>query len=413
MIKRKWLSVLLPLTILLAFITWEFFPHIIPQIPINPLAITTPTSDIPNEQDLDLVNEANIDIRLTLLGDIMCHPTQYEAAEIPDGYDFSPSFEDINKYTSAADLTLANLETVMAGKEKMYGGYPSFNTPEQLAIALKETLGIDVVSTANNHSLDRHYSGLSNTIDFLDEVGLKYTGTYKTEKDSKEILIIDVKGIQIAFLSYTYGTNGIILPSDKQFAVNYIDRDRILKDSQKARSLGADLIIASMHWGEEYAHSPSAQQLDLVHWIFEKTEIDIISGNHVHAVQPIEFINVTKDDGTEKEGLVIYAQGNFFSNQKTKSANRSIMVDIDLEHSLTDDNVKVQKVYYTPLWVDETLGAGSKTYRVLHVDSAVKYFLTNKDNLLDANDYKEMLEFRALVEKIIPSQERIILKQYS
>ena len=405
MLKRKWIPLIFPLTILLAFIAWEWFP-------INPPTISTPTSDIQNEPNLDSVNESIIDIRLTLLGDIMCHPAQYEAAKIPNSYDFSPSFEDIREYTSRADLTLANLETTLAGKSKMYSGYPSFNTPEQLAIALKETLGIDVVSTANNHSLDRHYSGLSNTISFLDEVGLKHTGTYKTEEDSKEILLINVKGLTIAFLSYTYGTNGIKLPFDKQFAVNYIDRDKILKDSQKARYLGAHLIIASMHWGEEYAHKPSAQQIELAHWIFEKTEVDIISGNHVHAVQPIAFINVTKDDGTEKEGLVVYAQGNFFSNQKTKSANRSILVDIDLEYSLADDGVKVQKVFYTPLWVDETLGAGPKTYRVLHIDSAINNFLTNQDNLLDTNDYEAMLDFRSLIQKIIPSQERIIDKKY-
>ena len=410
MIKRKWITLLFPLVILLVLIVWEWLPHkITPEIPINSLPINTPTSNIQNEPALDFVNKDTTDIRLTLLGDIMCHPTQYEAVETTDGYDFSPAFEDIMEYTSQADLTLANLETALAGKEMMYGGYPSFNTPEQLALALKENLGIDVLSTANNHSLDRLYPGLCNTINFLDEAGLKHTGTYKTEEDSKEILIVDVKGMKIAFLSYTYGTNGIILPLDKQFAVNYIDRDKISKDADRARNLGAHLVIASIHWGEEYSHKPSEQQTSLARWVFEKTEVDIISGNHVHAVQPIEFINVTRDDGTEKNGLVIYAQGNFFSNQKTKSANRSIMVDIELEFSLIDDHIKIEQVYYTPLWVDETLGTGSKTYRVVHIENALIDFRQEQDSLLDRNDYEKMLEFVSLVKSVISSEEKSIV----
>lgn len=409
MIKRKWRVLLFPLAILLVLLVWEWPPYKnTTEIPIKPLPMNSTTSNTQGEPVLDLGSKATTNIRLTLLGDIMCHPTQYEVAKTPDGYDFRPAFEDIMEYTSKADLTLANLETAMAGKEKIYGGYPSFNTPEQLAIALKETLEIDVLATANNHSLDRHYSGLSNTIDFLDEAGLKHTGTYRTEEESKEILIVDVKDLKIAFLSYTYGTNGIILPSDKQFAVNYIDRNKILKDAQEARALGAHLIIAFIHWGEEYAHKPSAQQVSLAHWVFEKTEVDIISGNHVHAVQPIEFINVIRDNGTQKDGLVVYAQGNFFSNQKTKSANRSIMVDIDLEFSLIDDDVKIEQVYYTPLWIDETLEAGSKTYRVLNAEKAINDFRQGQDELLNQSDYNKMTEFVTLIKSLLPQQEKVV-----
>lgn len=409
MIKRKWIVLLFPLAIMLLLMAWEYLPRkITPETPAKPSTINSPIASIKAEMDIDSVNNDITNIRLTLLGDIMCHPAQYEVVKTSDGYNFSPAFEDIMKYTSQADLTLANLETVLAGKEMMYGGYPSFNTPEQLALALKENLGIDVLSTANNHSLDRLYAGLSNTIDFLDEAGLKHTGTYKTEEESKEILIVDVKNLKIAFLSYTYGTNGIILPSDKQFAVNYIDQNKILKDAQEARALGAHLIIASIHWGEEYAHNPSAQQVSLAHWVFEKTEVDIISGNHVHAVQPIEFINVIRDDGREKEGLVVYAQGNFFSNQKTKSANRGIMVDLDLEFSLIDDDVKIEKVYYTPLWVDETLGTGSKTYRVLNAEKALNDFKQGQDKLLDQSDYNKMTEFVTLVKSLLPQQENVV-----
>ncbi|KUO60467.1 MAG: capsule biosynthesis protein CapA [Gracilibacter sp. BRH_c7a] len=406
--NRKRVLLILSFPILLFVIYWKLSPLTIPlQEPISP-ATPDITSITPTEISSEISPNESINIKLTFLGDIMCHPTQYEAAKTPDGYDFSPSFEDIKEYTSKADLTLANLETALAGKEKIYSGYPSFNTPEQLAYAIKDTLGVDVVSTANNHSLDRHYSGLCNTIDFLDNSGLKHTGTFKTEEESKEILITDVKGLKIAFLSYTYGTNGVKLPQDKPFAVNYINRDKILLDAQKARELGSHLIVASLHWGEEYSHTPSEQQVSLANWIFENTEVDIISGNHVHAVQPIEFINVSKDNiSHDREGLVVYAQGNFFSNQQTKSANRGIITDIDLKFNPIDNDVSIENVYYTPIWIDETVGSGPQTYRVLNVDSALRNFLQSQDELLDENDYNKMLEFVSLVERVISPGEKI------
>lgn len=341
-------------------------------------------------------------IRLTFLGDIMCHPSQYEASQTDAGYDFSPSFEDIKDFTANADLTLANLETTLAGKNKTYSGYPSFNTPEQIALAIKDELGVDVVSTANNHSLDRHFSGLSSTIDFLDKFGLKHTGTFKTEKDSQEILLLEVKGFNLAFLSYTYGTNGVTLPSDKLFAVNYINREKIRLDAQKARDLGADLIIASIHWGQEYATKPSADQKALARYVFENTEVDIISGNHVHAVQPIEFLKVTRTDtNKEKEGLVIYAQGNFISDQQTDSANKGIIVDIILNINSNTGEYKVERVEYLPTWVDETPGAGPKTYRVLNVKKALTDFQTRKDALLSTEDYLEMKAYVEQLKEII------------
>jgi len=410
MLRKRWLPVFAAVVLLLSLSVWEKTktPLASESTELMPAAESA-TSENDSSKTAASEPEAaeSAQMKLTLLGDIMCHPTQYEAAQTSGGYDFNPSFEEIGKNTTLADLTIANLETTLAGKEMTYSGYPSFNTPEQMADAVRNTLGVDVVSSANNHSLDRNFSGLSQTIDFLDQYGLKHTGTYQTAEDSQEILIQEISGLRIAFLSYTYGTNGVTLPEGKAFAVNYLDREKILTDAKMARTLGADLIIASLHWGTEYATKPSAEQVSLATWIFENTEVDIIAGNHVHAVQPITFLQVkSKTTGKEKEGLVIYAQGNFISDQKTDTANMGIMVDIFLDIRSAKKPVITHVAYY-PTWVDETPGAGPKTYRVLNVTKALADYQSGQDPLLNSADYAEMLAYVSQIKQTIPSGNKI------
>lgn len=172
----------------------------------------------------------DINFSMSVIGDIMCHNSQYVDAYVSSSgtYDFSYVFEDIKSYISSADIAVGNLETTFAGKARGYSNYPTFNTPEQLATNLK-TFGIDVVSTANNHCMDTGYSGLTSTLNYLDEAGISHMGTYSSEESQNTILIKDVKGVKIAFLAFTYGTNGIAIPKDKSYCVNLIDKDFISK----------------------------------------------------------------------------------------------------------------------------------------------------------------------------------------
>ena len=127
----------------------------------------------------------------------MCHSPNYKSAYNPssDTYDFSPFFTQISKYTSSADITIGNLETTFAGKERGYSGYPTFNSPSELGIAIKD-IGIDIVSTANNHCMDKGYSGLSKTLDTLDELGIDHIGTSRNEEEQNTILIKNINGIK-------------------------------------------------------------------------------------------------------------------------------------------------------------------------------------------------------------------------
>ena len=196
-------------------------------------------------------------ITMSIIGDIMCHNTQYMDAysEATKSYDFSYVFENIKDYTLNADITVGNLETTFAGKARGYSSYPTFNTPEILGQNLKD-IGLDVLCTANNHSLDKGYNGLVSTIDELDKLGLDHTGTYSSEESSKNYLIKDVNGIKIGFLAYTYGTNGIPVPSGKSYCINLISDNKILSDLTALKSLNPDIIAVFMHWGQEYVQKP-------------------------------------------------------------------------------------------------------------------------------------------------------------
>ena len=220
-------------------------------------------------------------IQLTTVGDIMMHEPQ-----ISSGYDvktknynYEYMYQEVAPYLKEGDLTIGNLELTLAGEAKKYTGYPQFNAPDAVADALKAA-GFDVLTTANNHSLDRRFEGVKRTIDVLDERGLLHTGTYRTQEESKEILIQEVKGTKIAFLAYTYGTNGIKVDKGKEYSVNYINKDKIVKDIKEARLQEAEVICASVHFGVEYMRTPNQAQKDLVDLLVDNG-VDIILGSQI------------------------------------------------------------------------------------------------------------------------------------
>ena len=181
-----------------------------------------------NQSDEPKKESKSTSINIALIGDITCPKTICKDAYNSDSdtYDFSYIFEDIKYNIQTADISIGNLETTFAGSSNGYSNSNKFNAPERLATNLKK-LGIDVLTTANNHSFDYGYSGIESTINYLDEADIAHTGTFKSEEEQNKILIQNVKGINIAILSYTYGTNKNTFPSDKSYTVNLLDKDLI------------------------------------------------------------------------------------------------------------------------------------------------------------------------------------------
>ena len=195
-----------------------------------------------------------------------------------------------------------------------------FNSPSELGVALKN-MGLDVLSTANNHSMDRYEKGVISTLDALDEIGIAHTGTYRSEEERDTILIKEVNGIKIAFLSFTYGTNGIPIPSGKEYLVNLIDEDLMLEQINLAKEQDVDLICASMHWGVEYAQKQNKEQERLADFLI-KNGVQIIIGNHAHVIEPMEIRKVTLEDETEREGFVVYALRKLYICSDTSTYER-------------------------------------------------------------------------------------------
>lgn len=338
-------------------------------------------------------------ISMCVVGDIMCHNTQYyDAYDSSTGtYDFSYVFSNISDELGYADLTIGNLETTFAGADRGYSSYPTFNTPDALAEDLAE-LGFDILSTANNHSLDKGYKGLVRTLEVLDKNGISHMGTYSSEEEQSEILVKDVNGIKIAFLAYTYGTNGIPVPSGKEYCVNLIDKDKIKEDLEKAKSLNVDLISVSMHWGAEYKLKPISEQEKLADFLFENGA-DIILGSHPHVIEPMETRTITLEDGTTKEGFLIYSLGNFVSGQVKQYTNHSIILNLEItKHA--EGNITIDSIDYTPIYVFTKSTSPEGKFKILDINEEIEAFENGESNISQSL-YNKLIDALEVTEEVM------------
>ena len=336
----------------------------------------------------------DVTFTLTAIGDIMCHNTQYWDAyqKETDTYDFSYVFENVKDYIAAGDISIANIETSFAGKDRGYSNYPVFNSPDELARDVKAT-GLDIITTAGNHCLDMGYSGLSRTIDVLKNNEIEQLGTYKSQEERDTIFIKDVKGIKIAFIDYTYGTNGIPVPSGKEYCVNLIDKNLIKKDIEAAKSQNVDMIVACMHWGDEYKTKANKEQEDLADFLF-KNGVNVIIGNHPHVLEQMEKRTVTLEDGTTQDGFVIFACGNFICDQNAENTRNSIILNLDItRHS--DGKVTVDKANYIPIYMYKGAPGKLRRMKVLDIEKSITNYENGTDTSIGQstyNDLKKQLE---------------------
>ena len=324
-------------------------------------------------QEKEEEKEKDTIFTMTAIGDVMCHNTQYLDAYVAtdDDYDFSYVFEDIYRYTKMSDITIGSLETSFAGKERGYSNYPTFNSPDNLAYDLKK-IGVDVLSTAGNHCLDMGFSGLSRTIDVLDDADISHLGTYQTQENRDKILFKIVKDVKIAFINYTYGTNGIPVPDGKEFCVNLINKDLIKKDIESAKKQEADMIVACMHWGTEYQTTPNTEQEELADFLFQNG-IDIILGNHPHVLEPMEKRTVTLEDGTEKDGFIIYALGNFICDQNAENTRNSIILNLKITKHV-GGKISIDKADYIPIYMYKNTASKLKSMKLLDIEKVISNY---------------------------------------
>lgn len=261
--------------------------------------------------------------------------------------DFRPLLAPLRPTLSAADLAVCHLETPLAPRGGPYRSYPLFAAPPAIAGGLRWA-GYDACSTASNHSVDQGFGGVTRTLDRLDEVGLTHTGTARTAEEATRIVTFDVNGIRIAWLSATFGTNGMPVDADRPWSVRLIDVADIIADARRARKAGADAVIVALHWGEEYVHAPSAFQVEVARRLTRSEDITFLYGHHAHVVQPIEKVNGT---------WVIYGLGNLLAGQgdTAPGVNDGLIAQVRLQLTAAGQ-VRVRRPTYRPTYIDERAG---------------------------------------------------------
>ena len=270
-------------------------------------------------------------------------------AELQLDYDFRPMFADIKPLVSGVDVAVCHLETPIAPDGEALSTYPFFGVPKEIVTAIADS-GFDRCSTASNHTYDRGNDGIDATVNALYAAGLDESGMARTPEEI-EPRIFMVKGIKISHLSYTFSYNGLIMPDETQWRSAIINTQRILRDAQRARELGSQATIVSMHWGTEKDSNTNSMQTSIADELTASGLVDLIVGHHAHVVQPTNQVNGV---------WVMYGLGNVLSNLPTDerwpiNSQDAVIATTALTISSSGKAVFEKPVMH-PTWVDKNNG---------------------------------------------------------
>lgn len=260
-----------------------------------------------------------IAVSFACVGDNLVHPWLLNAVDD----DYNSLYEGVRDTISSADVAIVNQETVLVDDMVRLSDYPRFALPSELADALANT-GFDVISLANNHILDWGEEGLISTenaclnafsncntetsVDNRTCVGINLSDN--EEDYTKAVKFINCKGLRIALLSFTYGTNGRKQPERNKYSVETFDNpDRIAAELDYANSR-ADAVVVYAHWGNENETEVSDEQIRIRDFLFEHN-VDVVIGTHPHVLQDYEYV-----DDKGRRMLVYYSLGNFVNGQE-------------------------------------------------------------------------------------------------
>lgn len=364
------------------------------------------------------VVQPNIVSTLAVCGDAMSHmPQTRDAYDRQAGaYDYKPMIRFAKPWIEQADYAVVNLETTFAGGPD-YSGFPAFNTPDALGDALKDA-GFDLVSTANNHCLDRGYDGMVRTLDVLDNLGLAHVGTYRSAEEraaQNGVHVADVGGIKVAFLSYTYGTNGIPLSKSHPDTVNLLHTDymseaqvldtaRIADDLAAAEALSPDLIAVIVHWGVEYQTTQNEHQEEIADFLFDHGA-DVILGSHPHVLQPMETRTLTDRDGTTHTGFVCWSLGNFISSQNDEYTDTTVVLNLELTKNPNTGATDVTKVGYVPLYMlDREQEVDGERFTLLDAHRGIEEYASGDSSYISASTEKKLQKCVSDCHKILGAE---------
>lgn len=339
-----------------------------------------------------LVEETEVviseDISIFALGDNLLHMPVINSGKKSDGtYNYAHLFKNFQPEIKEADFAVIGQETVFGGEKFGYSGYPLFNSPSDMGVSLVEE-GFDIVLHASNHVLDKWAEGIENTLEFWKGYPeVEVLGINESEEAKNEVCIKEVKGAKLAFLNYTYGTNGLTLPAGKEYLVNYIDEEKIEKDVTIAET-NADFTVAFMHWGTEYSIKPDDFQKDLAEKMCQ-WGVDLIIGSHPHVIEPMEWVK--SENGNKM--LCYYSLGNYVSRQLEARNLLGAIADVTLHYD--GEKVMISDYEYIPIVTHyDTNYANFSVQRLREYsnDYAKGHGITSHDGAVSVERWTKMVE---------------------
>lgn len=340
--KKKLIEIIIPVVIAVCVLTgFAISGYVTRNLDAEKPTDTAQTD--PSTEEPSSYVPVNSKVTLVAVGDNLIHNTMITAGQMDDGTeDYSSFYKNIKDDISAADIAVIDQETILGGSDFEYTGYPVFNTPWAVGEAAINA-GFDIFTCATNHTMDMGFKGIQNECEFFDNhPEVKHVGSNDSEDDYNSILYYEKNGIKFAILNYTYGTNGIPLPNDKQWCVNMMDKQKITADVNTAKE-NADVVVVFPHWGTENSTSISDYQKDYVN-LFSELGVDIVIGGHPHVLQPIEWI---ENSTTGKKMLVYYSLGNFISHQVNLNQLCGGMAKIEIQKN--DDEISISSAKLVPV----------------------------------------------------------------
>ena len=298
----------------------------------------------PKEQEIKIV-EKEYNLSLAMVGDALINDNIYNDAK-KNNYNFSPYLKLIKERIKDYDLKYYNGETILGGKDIGLSSYPAFNSPWEFGDAMVDA-GFNIVSLATNHTMDRGEIAILKSREYWNKQDNVYAmGSYSSFAEKKELesKIFEKNNIKYAILNYTYGTNGIKVPSGKEYLVNLWSdstnyeryKETVLSDINNLRDK-VDVLIVAMHWGIEYRFEPTELMKKTAQFLADNG-VDIIIGTHPHVIEPVEWIDNT---------LVIYSLGNFIAAQSSDSCtyykcNIGLMTDLTITKTIEDNKTDIK-----------------------------------------------------------------------
>ena len=331
-----------------------------------------------NDMSKSVKNVKAKKMSLVAVGDCLIHGAVYMDAKTGvDTYDFSKMIELVKPMIQNYDLKYYNQETIIGGKNLKVSHYPRFNSPDEIGDNMVD-LCFNMISLDNNHTLDKGEEGILYSNNYWKGKNVITAGTYSSQEERDNVKIYEKNGIKYAFLAYTTPTNGLSVPNGKEYLVNVYSQDQAKKDIDSIKNK-VDVIIVSMHWGEEYVFDPTNSQKEIALYL-SKLGVNLIIGSHPHVIQPVGYVNDT---------LVIYSLGNFLSGQRSMGIDKTIGLMIGMDIVVKNNKVTFENINKSLLY----------TYSTTYDTNYKVYPFKDLDNSI-LNDYESLeKEYMNIVDK--------------